>query len=335
MPIRTRQEICSLHQHFCSATRAPVLLFFCIFLSACAGQKTQNPNTAAPPPEDGTMVDNGNGQLFFRKIKKATSSDAREDRLQAAIRASEARDRKDGELFVRGGTTPVVPNSPKKPRWTIALKSLTTKDLPMTDQILTLVKADVPNAIVERRESGTFIASGWFESPTAPGAAEELKRLQELEVKGLRPYSTAMFVAPEEKETQSAQIQTDLDLRAMVAPLGPKEARYTLQVAIYGRPDRATPSADELKQFRSNAEEAARILRKDGDEAYVLHTPRQSIVTVGIFNSKDIQGEESQQVALARKRHPHLLLNGEGIKVRGSGTDAVLQNTQIVEIPRK
>jgi hypothetical protein len=144
-----------------------------------------------------------------------------------------------------------------------------------------------------------------------------------------------MFVAPEVKEVEGPQTQNDLDLRAAVAPLGPYESRYSLQVAIYGRPDRATPSADELKQFRAKALEAAQIFRKEGDEAYVLNTPRQSIVTVGIFTTKDIQGEESELVARARKRHPLLLLNGEGIKVRGSGTDAVLQNTQIVEIPRK
>ena len=104
---------------------------------------------------------------------------------------------------------------------------------------------------------------------------------------------------------------------------------------MYGRPDREIPTVAELKEFREKAQEAVKQLRSDREEAYYLHTPRQSIVTVGVFTTNDIEGDESEEVRAARAKHPHVLLNGEGVKVRGKGQDAVMQATRVVEIPKK
>ncbi len=319
------------HNNFCRASVALTAVFLAVLLSACGGQKSENPNTQKLAPENAEMVDTGVGPMSFKPIRKAGSKEDKEDRLQAFIRNSGKAEasRGNGVFATKNGS-----DNPAAAKWTIVLKPLTGIEARNAELFLSVVRGDLPEAYLVHRNTGPVIVVGAFDSAESLEAQTELKKVKELEVKGLRPYQSAFLLAPE----PAAEIATaagEFDLRGIGAALGPKESKYTLEVAVYGRPDRETPSDSELKEFRSKAEEAVKLLRRDQEDAYYLHTPRQSIVTIGVYLPAEIEGDESAEVRSARAKHPHVLLNGEGVKVRGKGKDAVMQATRLVEIPKK
>lgn len=320
-----------LHNNFCRASVALLAVFLSVILSACGAQKSENPNSVAPAGEGAEMVDTGVGPMSFKPIRKPGSKLDKEDRLQAFIRNSakgEAR-RGNGIFATKGEASDPGLGA----KWSIVLKSLSGAEVRNAELFLSVVRSDVPEAYLLQRSTGPVIVVGSFGEADAPEAQAELGRMKELEVKGLRPYASAFLLAPEVMAEVAAG--GEFDLRGIGAALGAKEIKYTLEVAVYGRPDRQTPSESELKEFRSKAEEAVKVLRRDREDAYFLHTPRQSIVTVGVYLPAEIEGDESAEIRAARAKHPHVLLNGEGVKVRGKGKDAVMQATRLVEIPRK
>ncbi len=336
----TRKKKSVLHNNFCRASVALMAVFLSIILSACGPSKSENPNAAAPVPESEEMVDSGVGPMSFKPIRKPGSKLDKEDRLQAFIRNSGKGEtagtgRGNGVFLSKdGGVETSVAEEGLGGGWTIMLKSLTGAEARNAELFLSVVRSDVPDAFLQRRTTGMVIATGRFDSDDSPAAQAEWKRIRSLEVKGLQPYAGATFLAP---EVAVAAVPTggEFNLRAIGEAIGPKESKYTLEVAVYGRPDRETPTEAELKEFRTKAEEAVKLLRRDREEAYFLHTPRQSIVTVGVYGQEEIEGDESAEVKAARVKHPHVLLNGEGVKVRGKGKDAVMQATRVVEIPKK
>lgn len=329
-----------VHNNFCRASAALAAVFLSIILSACGASKSENPNAAAPAEETTEMVDSGVGPMSFKPIRKPGSKLDKEDRLQAFIRNSgkgEASGTGRGNgifLSKDGGAESSIADADGGGGWSILLKPLSGAEARNAELFLSVVRGDVPDAFLQRRTTGMVIATGRFDSQDSALAQAEWKRIRSLEVKGLQPYAGAIFLAPEVAEA-AAPTGGEFNLRAVGEAIGPKESKYTLEVAVYGRPDRETPTAAELKEFRNKAEEAVKLLRRDREEAYFLHTPRQSIVTVGVYEQDEIDGDESEEVKVARAKHPHVLLNGEGVKVRGKGKDAVMQATRVVEIPKK
>ena len=79
----------------------------------------------------------------------------------------------------------------------------------------------------------------------------------------------------------------DFDLATVKARRGTKKPLYTLQIAVYGRPDNTDATKEDLAQFRKSAEEAVVQLRREGEQAYYYHGPNRSMVTVGIFSEDD------------------------------------------------
>ncbi len=328
-----------LHNNFCRASVALAAVFLSIILSACGASKSENPNAVSPVPESEEMVDSGVGPMSFKPIRKPGSKLDKEDRLQAFIRNSgkgeaAGASRGNGVFLSKDGGAESSIADEGGGGWTILLKPLTGAEARNAELFLSVVQSDVPDAFLQRRTTGMVIATGRFDSDDSAAAQAEWKRIRSLEVKGLRPYERATFLPP---EAAVAAVPTggEFNLRTIGEAIGPKESKYTLEVAVYGRPDRETPTEAELREFRTKAEEAVKLLRKDREEAYFLHTPRQSIVTVGVYEQEEIEGDESAEVKAARAKHPHVLLNGEGVKVRGKGKDAVMQATRVVEIPKK
>jgi hypothetical protein len=151
--------------------------------------------------------------------------------------------------------------------------------------------------------------------------------------------------------TQEQVARLGPDLSKARLTLG-QEQVWTLQVAIYCRPDRSTPTAEELAEFRTYAEQVVAQLREDGETAFYYHTERSSTVTVGIFTNDDSssvrktkeggalisgRGRESLELRSARERHPYNLVNGAGVRMRSSGSAGTgqIQPSVLVLVPEK
>ncbi len=205
-----------------------------------------------------------------------------------------------------------------------------------------VTEAGLTGAFVEKRDRATVIAYGRYEGPNDPTAIADLERLRTMRVGGQRPFESALLAPPDPSHLKGSL--PELDLRNAKELFGKDRALYTLQVAIYGRGDRSRSSPDEVAEFRKAAEQAAVLLRRDGDLAFYYHAAERSMVTVGVFGQDEYdplhrQGIEGYELMQARERHPLNLLNGKGIRERIPGTkddkrsSFRLQSSMLVAVP--
>lgn len=176
---------------------------------------------------------------------------------------------------------------------------------------------------VEHRRRGSFVASGRYASETDPVAIADLERFRSFERNGVRPFGRA-FLAPPVGGAEGSRPEINL-LRAK--EVFGRDARYTLQVAVY-------ESSDRRESMRA-AEEAAYIYRQDGELAFYYHGPTKSMVTIGVFSDRDIDveaGIESAELTALRLRHPRNLFNGMAIRETTQGRTRE-QPSQLVQIP--
>lgn len=178
---------------------------------------------------------------------------------------------------------------------------------------------------------GAAIVAGWWVSPADPGAQAALQAIRSVEVRGERPYFQA-FLAPPPQGADPGQLP-ELNLTGARSVFGAR-AVYTLQIAVYEAANR-----DEAKRA---AEQAALRLRRDGELAFYYHGPARSMVTVGVFSDRDLEGPgrtPSPALSAVQQQYPLNLLNGQfpiierppGAK-RG-GPDDRKQPSTLVRIP--
>lgn len=199
----------------------------------------------------------------------------------------------------------------------------------------------LPGAYAEKRDKATVVAYGKYDGPDDPQGVADLERIRSMQIQGQKPFTGAMLVPPD--PSHLAGSLPELDLRNAKKLLGKDKALYTLQVAIYGRGDRSPATPDEIAEYRKAAEEAAVILRRDGELAFYYHAAERSMVTVGVFGQDDYDplnrpGIESPALMDARKRHPLNLLNGKGIRERipvkeGTPEAFRMQPSMLVGVP--
>ncbi|MFG0260765.1 MAG: hypothetical protein ACF8LK_10500 [Phycisphaerales bacterium JB041] len=203
-------------------------------------------------------------------------------------------------------------------------------------------EAGLTGAFVEKRDKATVVAYGRYDGPDDPRAIADLERLRTLRVAGQTPFAAALLSPPDPSLLTGSL--PELDLRNAKRLFGEDNALYTLQIGIYGRGDRSPATAAEIREFRKAAEQAAVLLRRDGELAFYYHAPERSMVTVGVFGQDDYdprnrQGIESFELIQTRERHALNLLNGQGIRERipgtkGEGASAFrLQPSKLVAVP--
>lgn len=222
--------------------------------------------------------------------------------------------------------------------WSIAIHLTRGDEQTEAPAILARIRTQggLPNAFLQKRGQATLIAFGNFADPDDASAQAELKRVQQLEVDGKRPYQAAYLIPPPSGSLQGRLPQYNL-LRAK-ANFG-DSALYTLQVAVYGREDLPRPTEADLADTRKAAEDAVIALRKEGEQAFYYHGPRLSMVTVGVFDLSDFDPQlpryKSSKLIAAQKRHPYNLYNGAAIKEKPKGAPERLQPSNLVAIPSK
>lgn len=227
----------------------------------------------------------------------------------------------------------------KSSGWTIVLAVFRGEDqaeLAKLGAIKVQTEGGLPGAFVEKRGQATVVAYGRYDSSDTKEVADELKRIQQMEVGGQRPYQFAMLAPPFNTPDPGTLPQYNL---AQARALFGDNALYTLQVGVYGRDDINQPKEADLAEARRAAEQAALRLRQEGEMAFYHHGPRRSMVTIGVFDTSDFDPSaptfKSLRLREAMKRHPHNLYNGAGIRERRKGeTEGRLQPSMLVAIPK-
>ncbi|MBL9032445.1 MAG: hypothetical protein JNM80_12165 [Phycisphaerae bacterium] len=244
---------------------------------------------------------------------------------------------------------PGKPGSASASGWSIVLYAFRGEDQAAEaaaglERARTLGK--LPGAYMEKRGAATVIAYGKYHDNASSEAKADLAKVRAvtIEMEGVKrtPFAQA-FLAPPERIPGT---MPEFDLRNARQREG-DWALYTLQVGVYARSDTKAPSASELAQFRKSAEEAAAKLRREGEQAYYYHGPSRSMVTIGLFGAEDFDpqvGPPSDAPALKslRKRFPHNLLNGMGIREKKTITDpdgkkvavTTMQPSTLVAVPK-
>lgn len=222
--------------------------------------------------------------------------------------------------------------------WTIAIVGV-KGDQTMAAAALEKVRnqAGLRDAYLDQRGETTVVAYGSYSTATDPKAQADLKRIQNFEFEGGKPFAGAVLAPPE--VTDKAGSIPELDLLSIKNdPMS--QAKYTLQVGVYGRLDNQMPSPSDLAQFRKAAEDAAVRLRREGDEAYYYHGRTMSMVLIGAFDENEYDEKnpgmmDSPRLKAAREKFLYNLVNGAGYKQKMAGAAAAhLQRSQIVRIPR-
>jgi len=204
-------------------------------------------------------------------------------------------------------------------RWTIILTKVDTSRPELVEQALASLSRQFPGVRLSERDGGHFFTLGQYTDPRTPQARADLQRVHAYAItlgdRTAYPYAEAFIAPPTAESLQGTNAA--YDLRNVHTRFGAK-ALYTLQVAIYGRNDRAAPSTEDLASFRRAAEQAVITLRREGEQAFYYHGPSRSTVTVGVFYEEDhdpttLPRIESERLKAARANHPLNLLNGQGI----------------------
>ena len=188
-------------------------------------------------------------------------------------------------------------------------------------------------------ERPPMLVLGRFADPLSDEAVAAQRRVRAIEVNGQKPFMGAVMVRERGPAPGNDRLAR-FDLRN-AKNLHGDDAFYTLQIGIYTRTDNQRPSRSDLASFRKSAEDAVEALRRAGEPAFFYHGPSSSMITVGLFDEDDIDLTvvpeiESPRLQAVRRRHPHNLLNGSGVRERRRGGGAeTLQASRLVLIPER
>jgi hypothetical protein len=233
---------------------------------------------------------------------------------------------------------------PQRTAWTIAIATFRGEQaqrLAQQAQMQLSSQGGLNDVRIEQRAQAWLLTSGEYESPSEPRAQADLSRVQQI-------VPSAMLVPPDVIADRGSMPEWDLSRVRARQP----DAKWTLQVGIYGHADPSkSPTDKEREEFQAAAEQAVQELRSQGDEAYYWHGPRRSTVTVGVFTERDqitaikdpqtmelIQlprPRESLDLVEARRRFPVNMLNGAPVMERPKGaTEMREQASFLVGVPR-
>lgn len=187
--------------------------------------------------------------------------------------------------------------------------------------------ADTDDVWIDDEGDGTMIYFGRYESRSDPTAQADLRRWREYNASG-RMRLPLLVLSPvgadAGRSSDGDGDQADYSLETVAS-----RGKYTYQVGVYDE--------DYGEDYQEAAEEAVRVLREDGWEAYYNHGPVYSTVSIGIFGDDALdekkRTEEAQQVEMLSQKFPKNLLNGRTVRVKDP-SGAYDQPTFLVEMPR-
>jgi hypothetical protein len=203
-------------------------------------------------------------------------------------------------------------------------------------------QAGLSDAYIEQRGPAVVLAVGRYADPSSAESLQRLAQVREVRVSGGRAYLGAFLAPP--GDTMNVGTRPEYNLLAARDQFGAR-ARYSLQVAVYGREDlKRDPTEAELKESRKAAEDAAAKLRQEGELAFYFHGPRRSMVCIGVFSDEDLASKstpeaparsENPDLSALRQRFPHNLYNGAGVREKNAMGQTKMQTSLLVAIPER
>ncbi len=182
-------------------------------------------------------------------------------------------------------------------------------------------EADVADLWYDDNGARSTVYAGRFRSPRQSDAVRALEQVRRVELGGERRFADAGM-----RDVSGVQVDA-----ALLDPLDLKRHRgaYTLQAGYY--------DAEFGQAFREAAEEAAQTLRDEGHEAYFYHGPNRSLVTVGIFTSRDfatVRGMQSYgpRMKEVQGQFPVHFRNGLEQIITRDGQKIAPQQTSIIHV---
>jgi len=155
--------------------------------------------------------------------------------------------------------------------------------------------------VADQGEGSAVLFTGRFRRSSDLDARLALKQAREVRMDGKKPFAGASLVAIAGASNTVGG-----------SPIDPHDLRqftgyYSLQIGYY--------DADFPTGRTAAAEEAVRVLRKDGAEAYYYHGPHRSLVCIGLFTDEDFQWIDGvmaygDRIRALQAQYPHNLGNG-------------------------
>jgi len=188
--------------------------------------------------------------------------------------------------------------------------------------------------LVKRLRAESSLADMWIEDihdtatiyhgrfPTAsdPAIRVALDKVQAIEMEGEHPFANSQLVP---LIGGGRAIADPFDLRQFIG-------YYSLQIGFY---DSAFG-----KDFREAAEQAVRVLREDGHDAYYYHGPYRSIIAIGVFNYSQAfvragtVDTYAPQIRELQRAFPYNLGNGVTLKQKINGKDIGEQKSSLIRV---
>ena len=173
---------------------------------------------------------------------------------------------------------------------------------------------------IEDQGNTATVYQGRFQKASDPAIRTALANVQKIELDGLRPFVGSQLVPL----VGGGRLITDpYDLRQFIG-------YYSLQIGFY----------DEAfgKDFRQAAEQAVRVLREEGYEAYYYHGPYRSLVTIGVFSYEQAfvnagtHDTYAPQVLELQKKFPYNLGNGVTLIQKEGGINIGEQKSSLIRV---
>jgi hypothetical protein len=189
-------------------------------------------------------------------------------------------------------------------------------------------------ALAKQIRSGTGLSDIWIEDindtatiyhgrfPTAtdPAIRAALDKVRTIQLESEAPFAKSQLVP---LVGGGRAIADPFDLRQFIG-------YYSLQIGFY--------DAGFGKDFREAAEQAVRVLREDGHEAYYYHGPYRSIITVGVFDYSQAfvragtVDTYAPQIRELQKQFPYNLSNGVTLLQKINGKDIGEQKSSLIRV---
>jgi len=152
------------------------------------------------------------------------------------------------------------------------------------------------------------------------GPDRSVDKVHAIELEGETPFAKSQLVP---LVGAGRAIADPFDLRQFIG-------YYSFQIGFY--------DADFGKDFREAAEQAVRVLREDGHEAYYYHGPYRSIIAIGVFdyNQAFVRAGTvdtyAPQIRELQKTFPYNLSNGVTLKQKINGQDIGEQKSSLIRV---
>ncbi len=261
------------------------------------------PGCASKPQEGITDEMAAEGHALFGGTAKASAA-ADEPSETAGTQppgAAKTGTTKGGQ---RAGSTNSTPDS----GWAIALEYLSGPDHEKAAahrRVALARELGRDDISIRNRVDGSVVVLGSYPAVANAGAQADLELVRAFRRGNALPFARA-YLLPPKAEGSVAVARGDWDLAGVRATPAGADHELTLQIAVFD-------GSGNLDRARRDAEVFTEKLRNGGEDAYFFHGPTLSVVTVGLFDSReaDAAGRPSSSAARAAQRaHPLNLRNG-------------------------